>query len=115
MYTKLIDALQNGAHPDDIIALAQEYKAEQEKIKAEKAANAAIAAARHDLIEAVANYAYTLGLVDEETIENIDLKKLEQEFMKLEKSMKMLKDYDIKIVPIEPNHNDFHKILKAFC
>ena len=115
MYTKLIDALQNGASPDEIITLAQEYKAEQEKIRAEKAANAAIAAARHDLIEAVANYAYTLGLVDEETIENIDLKKLEQDFMKLENSMKMLKDYDIKIVPVEPNKDDFYKILKTFC
>ena len=115
MYTKLIDALQNGASPDDIIMLAQEYKAEQEKIRAEKAANAAIAAARHDLIEAVANYAYTLGLVDEETLESIDLDKLEKEFIKLEKSMKMLKDCDIKIVPIEPNKDDFYKILKAFC
>ena len=115
MYTKLIDALQNGASPDEIITLAQEYKAEQEKIRAEKAANAAIAAARHDLIEAVANYAYTLGLVDEETLESIDLDKLEKEFIKLEKSMKMLKDYDIKIVPVEPGKDDFYKILKAFC
>lgn len=115
MYTKLIDALQNGASPDEIITLAQEYKAEQEKIKAEKAANAAIAAARQDLIEAVVNYAYALDLVDEATIENIDIKQLEKELSKLEKTAKMLKDYDIKIVPVEPNKDDFYKILKAFC